>query len=93
MAVGRIGYTGVPEGIEVSLTVDILAEADTGQGAVSGARVGRAGPVSFADGAWQTTAWVPCEAGEDCTACTTDSGNRAEEGGLLLAVRFQDQVL
>lgn len=83
MAAGRIGYTGVPDDIEITLTVDLLEESDTDG---SGVRSGRAGPISFADGDWQTTPWEVCEG--DCPACTT-AGEREESGGRLLAVRFQ----
>jgi hypothetical protein len=83
LASGRVGFTGLPEGIEITLTVDILEESDD-EGV--GVRRGRAGPVSFADGDWQSVEWAECE--DDCTACTA-SGERAESGGRLLAVRFQ----
>jgi hypothetical protein len=84
LAAGRIGFTGVPDDIAVTLTVDILTDADDSDGA--GVRRGRAGPVSFAEGDWQAAEWEACEG--DCPACTT-SGERASFGGRLLAVRFQ----
>ena len=83
MAAGLIGYTGVPEDIEVVLTGDILDDSETSG---AGIRLGRAGPISFADGDWQAVAWEECDG--DCPACTT-SGERVDSGGLLLAVRFQ----
>lgn len=86
MAAGRIGYTGVPDDIEVVLTVDLL-DADDTSGA--GVRQGRAGPISFADGDWQSVDWEVCE--EDCSGCTSGGEARAEAGGRLLAVRFQPE--
>ena len=83
MAVGRIGYTGVPEDIEVVLTVDLLDEDDTSG---AGLRRGGAGPISFADGDWQGVDWQVCEG--DCPACTTSGDARTAAGGQLLAVRF-----
>ena len=83
MATGRIAFTGIPDDTEVVLIVDVLIDGDTGG---SGSRRGRAGPISFADGSWQTTAWQDCKG--DCPACTT-AGSRAESDGQLLAVRFQ----
>ena len=84
MAAGRIGYTGVPDDIEVILTVDLLDDDDTSG---VGKRRGRAGPISFADGDWQGVDWEACEG--DCPACTSGGDDRAQAGGRLLAVRFQ----
>jgi hypothetical protein len=86
MAAGRIGYTGVPDDIEVVLTVDLLDGDDTSS---AGLRQGRAGPISFADGDWQGVDWTVCDG--DCPACTSGGDARADAGGLLLAVRFQPE--
>lgn len=83
LAAGRVGFTGLPEDIEITLTVDILEDSGAGG---AGVRRGRAGPISFTEGVWQAAEWEDCEG--DCPGCTA-SGDRAASDGRLLAVRFQ----
>ena len=83
LAAGRVGFTGLPEDIEITLTVDILEDSGAGG---AGVRRGRAGPISFTEGVWQAAEWEDCEG--DCPGCTA-SGARAASDGRLLAVRFQ----
>ncbi len=83
LAAGRVGFTALPEDIDITLTVDILEDSGA-DGA--GIRRGRAGPISFTAGDWLTAEWEECEG--DCPGCTA-SGERAASDGRLLAVRFQ----
>lgn len=86
LAAGRIGFTGLPAGQPLTITVDTLSDT------LDETRTGRAGPLALsADAPYSAEAWTPCE-GEGCEACQA-SGDLAgpDEVDWLLAVRFLDE--
>jgi hypothetical protein len=86
---GRLGFTGIPQGEDVAITVDLVAQVDTAGVGTWGYRVGPA--LLGADPAYLEVDAAPCAEGEDCALCAT-AGERAPEGqpDWLLAVRFLD---
>ena len=87
LGAGLVGFTGLPAGAPITLTVDTLAD-DTDE-----VRTGRAGPVSLsADEPYTSEPWAACE-GEACPACqATGDLAGADEPDWLLAVRFLDEI-
>lgn len=85
---GRLGFTGIPQGDDLVVTVDVIDEVDTG-GVGTWRR--RAGPTTIGPAASVVEVAVSDCADDACGLCMT-AGEKAREGDpdWLLAVRFVD---
>jgi hypothetical protein len=84
---GRLGFTGIPQGDDLVVTIDVIDQIDSGG---VGTWRARAGPVSIGPDAVLVEADV-AECEDDCGLCMT-AGEKAREGDpdWLLAVQFVD---
>lgn len=85
---GRLGFTGIPQGDDPVVTIDVIDEVDTGGVGTWGVR---AGPTTIGPDAALVAVDVADCADDTCALCMT-AGQKAREGDpdWLLAVRFVD---